>query len=164
MSSNKYLNDLGILSTEPCIFNTLEYDESRAERFANERETYGFDSRETWSLDYSFATWLYSHLKMYLEKAGEMINLEFYNFSIPVLYDIPEDELDYTCGEAIPEHYRKEVIETVTQKEAIELMIDYLEHYLNYRDTDKLEEEFMANEYIACAVRIFAEVLPAMWW
>ena len=164
MIHHKYLNDLRIKSIEPCIFNTAEKDAERDGLFAEERENYGFDSRETWSLDYTYATWLYSHLKLFYERAHKVVNLEFYKFSIPVLYEIPTEELEYKNNSPIPEHFFKEIVETKTQLEAINLMIEYLKNYLELENSADLSADFKKIEYIACATKIFAEVLPAMWW
>lgn len=61
----KYLKDLGIKETDtPQGWNP---DDSRQEKWKQEREIYGFDSRETWSLDYTFRLWLYERLSMYNE-------------------------------------------------------------------------------------------------
>lgn len=34
-------------------------------KWQKQREEWGFDERETWSLDYAFALWLYERLKVY---------------------------------------------------------------------------------------------------
>lgn len=38
-------------------------------------EKYGFDERECWDVSYTSRVWLYSHLKLYLESAGSVVNL-----------------------------------------------------------------------------------------
>ena len=59
----KYLDELGIkFEDTPQGWNT---EDGRQEKWKPERETYGFDERETWSLDYTFKLWLYERLSMY---------------------------------------------------------------------------------------------------
>ena len=61
----KYLKDLGILEDNtPQGWNK---DDSRQERWIKEREIYGFDEKETWSMDFTFKLWLYERLSMYNE-------------------------------------------------------------------------------------------------
>jgi hypothetical protein len=59
----KYIDELGIKfeDTPP----GLNSDDNRQETWKNQREKYGFDERETWSLDYSFKLWLYERLCMF---------------------------------------------------------------------------------------------------
>lgn len=161
---HKYLNDLGIESTTTCIFNTSAKDKDRDKRFKKQRYEYGFDDRETWSLDYTLATWLYSHLKMYLEIGGEIVDLEFYKFDIPVLEDIPEEEYEYFDDNSMyPKHYQREVIaKDVTQKDAIDIAIGYLAKYITEQDTN--EDDQRATECGQCALKIVATILPALWW
>ncbi|MEI6296247.1 MAG: hypothetical protein WCO84_01195 [bacterium] len=44
--------------------------DSRNPQWAKERKRYGFDERETWSLDHTFFIWLYERLQMYVECAN----------------------------------------------------------------------------------------------
>ena len=154
---HKYLNDLGISSDEVSIFNTTDIDKlGRQDRFYEERNKYGFDSRETWGLYFTAAGWLYSHLKMFLEEASEIVNLDYYKFTVPRLVEITDREDDARC------YYRVEPTE-MTQKEAIEMMIDYLEFTIKHCD-DMDENEVRANEKAASAFETFGIVFPAMWW
>lgn len=66
MMRNKYLDELGI-KPEEYGTNFVDDNDPRASLWEEERKKYGFDSRETWSLDKMFLEWLYSHLKMYQE-------------------------------------------------------------------------------------------------
>lgn len=69
---------------------------------------------ECWNLDYELVKWLNEHLKIYLEDAVKVINLDFYKF-------------DYmNC--------------TLTLKEMIEELIDATDYLVNhYYDWDNLE-------------------------
>ena len=128
----KYLDDIG----EDYSWVWKPEGSERDELFEKEREIYGFDSRETWSLDYVFYMWLYERLKMYIEYAGEIVNLNFHKF----VYK----EKEYT------------------QFELINMMIERLESYFKKEDLFvSSEEEYEPIKEIG---EIWALVLPAMWW
>lgn len=128
----KYLDDIG----EDYSWVWEPEGSERDELFEKEREIYGFDSRETWSLDYVFYMWLYERLKMYIEYAGEIVNLNFHKF----VYK----EKEYT------------------QFELINMMIERLESYFKKEDLFvSSEEEYEPIKEIG---EIWALVLPAMWW
>jgi len=128
----KYLDDIG----EDYSWVWEPEGSERDELFEKEREIYGFDSRETWSLDYVFYMWLYERLKMFVEYAGEIVNLNFHKF----VYK----EKEYT------------------QLELINMMIERLEFYFEKGDSFDLSEE--EYEFIKEIGEIWALVLPAMWW
>ena len=170
---HKYLNDLGISSTELCIFNTRETDNGketgREKRFKKQREKYGFDERETWAMDYTLITWLYSHLKWYKNHAP--INFEFHHFDIPVLEDIPEDEIEWNEARTYAPAFQKEVIKKdVSQKDAMKLALKYMKYFLKKEDDE--EDDFKAAaeietrrfECAKCSLKIVAELFPALWW
>lgn len=162
--AHKYLNKIGVKSTDPCVFRTEERDAKRARRFKKERKKYGFDTRETWALGYTSATWLYEHLKVF--KKCACINLDYHKFQIPVLYDIPEGELpDHIPeGHTRPTEYTTQVIEEHTQGEAIDYMTKYLKQYIRSETASDWDEEMKGFEALQCAFRIYAEVIGAMWW
>ncbi len=149
--SHKYLNDIGIKSTECCIFNTNENNENkkRQKEFKKQRKKFGFDERETWALDYSFATWLYSHLMWFKEYAGNTIDLTTHTFDIPKW----NDKKNKIC--------KKKII-GVNQLEAIDIMIDCLKYYITHYD--KIEDYQITFEKIKYVCIIFGIVMPAMWW
>lgn len=103
----KYLNDIGVTN----IPETWNPNDERQQDWKKERETYGFDERETWNLDYTFFLWLYERAKMFLEIAGIDLNCHKFDFN----------SKEYT------------------QKEMIELMLKRLEEYFDnscdYTDT-----------------------------
>ena len=128
----KYLDDIGIDYSWVWKPEGSERDEV----FEKEREIYGFDSRETWSLDHVFYMWLYERLKMYIEYAGEIVDLNYHKF------DFKEKEY--------------------TQLELINMMIERLESYFKKEDLFvSSEEEYESVKEIG---EIWALVLPAMWW
>lgn len=169
--AHKYLNDIGIKSDATCVFNTTEIEKdengnetSRMQRFREEREEYGFDDRETWSLDWTMIGWMYSHLAMYLEIGGKMVDLKYHKFDIPVLEEIPGDEWVYE-NSGYPEAYQREVIrENVTQEECIKIAMNYMKTYLEAEFSHNFELEFKAAECVRCALKIIAEIFPALWW
>ena len=170
---HKYLNELGIKSDDVCIFNTEndEQDPERETAFFYERQLHSFDSREIWSLDYTSATWVYEHLKMYKDLAGQVVNLHHQQVSIPVLHEIPDIGKRYYNG--FLEAYHKEVIEIRTLEEAIDLILSYLEYYLLNQDYyikeyDSLYKEQVEacklSESLTCAFKIYAIILEYLWW
>lgn len=78
---NKYLEDLG-LKKEDYGINWLSKDDDRLKDFNDEMEMYGFCSAETWNMSRIFCEWLYSHCKMYLEKAEGIVDMEFHCIEI----------------------------------------------------------------------------------
>lgn len=175
--SHRYLNDIGIESIDSCVFNSEDRDgdNDRLNYFLKQREEYGFDDRETWSLDYTSAGWLYSHLLMYKEIGGEVVDLNFHKFLIPVLHDMTEEEirdemLNYDLP--TPKSFQKEKLEEHTQLECIDYMINYLRYYLESnkhlaiaKEFDKLHEyEVREVECLQAAFKIYSIIIPSMWW
>lgn len=137
MAFCKYLEDLGITRKDyDCDLLTDEND-SRNERFKKEKEEYGFDSRETWDLDYTIAVFLYSRLKMYKEKASNIIDLKFH----------------------IIEFEEK----TYNQEEAIDFIIEKIGRYIKHTSIKIEEDEEIYNDYIR-AIRMLAEIMSHLWW
>lgn len=136
---NKYLEDLG-LRPEDYGVNFSPKNDKRRKKWAKQKEKFGFDERETWSLDHYFAEWLYSHCKMYLKEASKVIDLES-----EVKYEI--DGRKYN------------------QKEAIERILELLESYLTGINHYKsIEKEAEAKEALKEASRIWSEIILDMWW
>lgn len=164
---NPYLKDIG-LQESVCSCQTSIKDNSREERFQEQRKRFGFDERETWALDYTAAEWLYSHLRMYMEKAGNIVDLSHYAFSVPILETPNYTETPWMVGE----DYFRIIYKTLTQEEAILLCLDYLKAFLLSEQEsldlessyEKLCVEQMAMEKGKCAFHIFAILLTSMWW
>lgn len=119
MKQHKILEDLGFKRHDipenyneliPCKRAFARPDDTRLHKWKLERKTYGFDERETWNLDRSFAYWLLERLIRYQEL-------------------VPVDM------EAITFRYKGKLI---TQKEACEKMINAATCFLknNSRMTD----------------------------
>ena len=93
-----------------------------------------FRVEETWSMDYSFATWLYEHIRGYILAAEEVVDLHYHKFEI--------EGVEYS------------------QYDIMLWILDDLEVYLKddslWGNTgfDRLKE----------AAYLWSEILPAMWW
>ena len=158
MQRNKYLDDLNI-TIEKYGTNFVPDNDSRYKTWNEEKSLYGFDARETWNLDELMIEWLYSHLMMYKERAR--IDMTYHKFDIPVLQTVPENKKD------MYEKYYIERIENHTQGEAIDLCIEYLKYYLiifNYVYVSDNEISDKCIEKARCALKILAEIFPALWW
>ena len=128
----KYLDDIG----EDYSWVWKPEGSERDETFEKEREIYGFDNRETWSLDTVFYMWLYERLKMFVEIGGQVVDFNFHKFNFK----------------------GKEY----TQLELINMMIERLEYYFKKENLFvSSEEEYEPIKEIG---EIWALVLPAMWW
>lgn len=144
--AHKYLNKIGIKSTETCVFNTEEKEKSpRQKHFNKMRKKHGFDPRETWALDFTLATWIYEHFMYYKKYAA--IDLTFHKFMIPA-WDNENNEIS------------NETIE-VTQEEAINIVLDNIKFYLVNEEISMDEVTYKKYEY---ALRVISIIIPAMWW
>jgi hypothetical protein len=136
---NKYLEDLG-LRPEDYGVNFSPKNDKRRKKWAKQKEKFGFDERETWSLDHYFAEWLYSHCRMYLKEAGKVIDLE------------EEDKYEIDGKK-------------YNQKEAIEKILELLEFYLtNINHYKSIEKEAEAKDALKEASGIWSEIILDMWW
>ena len=159
----KYLNDIGIKDEETCIPNSADTSDERMPRFLEQREKYGFDERETWSLDFTFSCWLYEHLRMFLDIGGKIVDLNFYKFEISVLEELKNPvKNEKGFPERIFKKNKKKI--EVTQEEAIRKCIEYLENYFKLKQEIGIENAIKADAYLENAVEIFKVILPAMWW
>lgn len=151
--AHKYLNKIGISSDEPCIFNTehkyaIDCGEKHnylIKRLKRQRKKHSFDERETWSMDFTLASWIYEHFMMYKKIA--CVDLTLHKFNI-YKWDNEKKEI------------LNEKIE-VNQIEAINLVLNNIKFYLTNNDTEK---EIEASDRFKYAFYIIAEIMPAMWW
>ncbi len=132
---NKYLDDLGIPITQYGT-NYIDNTDPHWEDWQKEKEKYGFDPRECWSLGDIFVEWIYSHFMKYKDDAGQIIDLSYYEFQY---YKTPND--------VIP----------VTQEEAIDIICQACKDYLL---DDSLEKEYLSEGII----KLIGDIMPAMWW
>lgn len=167
----KYLDELNIdESGLCCVFNSpIEDDKKREKKWKKERKKYGFDSRETWALDFTAATWLYSHLRRFKDVSicvlyGETAH--HYLVSVPkekdgkFLYEIKEDKA--SVKRAVFEY--EEV--NLSYGDIIDIILKYLELYINFDDSFEVpaEEGIFINGLAAEAFRLYGIILPSLWW
>lgn len=131
--ARKYLNDIGIDDT---LMN-LDSTDERWEKWQEEIEEYGFAEYETWNMDSAFYAWLYERLKMYLETASNIIDLNYHKF-----------EFDG---------------KTYTQAELIDKMIHGCEIALS-DEYDKFTATKEENKAVEDVRWIWGTVMTAMWW
>lgn len=172
--SHKYLNMLGIKSNEYSIFNSRRFPSIAV---LKQKWTHGFATwREVSNLDYTSATWLYEHIKVYMDEASEIVDFDAdpKRYNIPVLHDLEEIEY-YKDNKLFPITTTQEIIEEHTQLEAIDYIIHYLEYFLTEPDFPTYDmplEESMnlvafseARQYecLRCAFKIYACIIGSMW-
>ena len=154
-----YLNKIGIRSNDTSVFNSTNIENGnytgRTALFKEQRKTYGFDEKETWNLNYTYITWLYSHLKFYLDYTP--VDLTFHKFKVPILEERKKKRKENS--------FFKEVAKELTQEDAIKLALEYMESYLSYLSEDPfLEHEMKQIEKVKCALKIVAEIFTVLWW
>lgn len=132
--ARKYLNDIGLDD----ILVDIKPTDKKWEKWQEEIKEYGFPSYETWCLDYHFYGWLYERLKMYLEFAGEVINLDFHKFEF--------EGKEYT---------QRELIEKMIRGCEIALQNDGELYMVESEEDKKLMKD---------VPWIWATVICAMWW
>ena len=133
---HKYLDEAGIADgNRPWTWD--EEDDERAERWKEEREIYGFDSRETWCLFETFYLWLYERLRMF--KDYNIIDLSYHKFN-------------YNGNE-------------YTQGQLIDMMLERLELYFSdkYDEFNPMLDDSL-YERVHEIEKIWSVVIPAMWW
>lgn len=86
-------------------------------------------------MDGCFYAWLYEHIQMYLDKASKIVDLDYHKFE-----------------------YNEE---TYTQRELLEQICEIIEYYFSDSFDDWNEEDY---EYVHNVERMWAIVMPAMWW
>ena len=176
--ARKYLNDVGVKSDETCVPLTTDRDgdSERLNRFMEEREQYGFDSRETWSLEYTAAMWLYEHLMMYKDYAGKIVDLGHHRFMVSKV-EVPQEIWETKDLSRIDSLVTISPHVEMTQLEAINLCCEYLKDYIQTEERQEtattlhkdsphagLIQETIDIQKARQAFHIFAELFPAMWW
>lgn len=103
--NHKYIEEIMNIEESPYGWSK---NTGRDEMWEDQRREYGFDERETWSLDATFIYWLYERLRMFDEV--NCINTDFHTFDIN--------------GKKL------------TQQECIDTMIAKCKDYIIYRGID----------------------------
>lgn len=143
------------------------------ETYRKQREEHGFDERETYELYFTSATWLYEHLKFYLDRASRVIDLTGITVTIPVLKEIQESQKEYIdYGQRLGK-IAKAVYTTVEEEHSLEdsicLMCSYLEQYLRGEvdSKDKLgafQNRGQRLELLEGAFAILAKTIVYIYW
>lgn len=155
---------------EATLFNTKAKDKvGRQELFKSQRQTYGFDERETWDLDHTSVLWIYAHLKRYLDWAC----IELYDEEVCHMYNVKVvskdqlgnylyDWIDIETKSGV--NYRELRLQTYHEELAegkiIELICEYLEQYIQADFIDNRLELALAQH----AIKLYADILPSLWW
>lgn len=71
MQRNEFLDNIGI----PIINYGVNWQTGDSEEMSEQRRRYGFDMRETFNLNDTYAEWLYSHLMLYMQIVPRVIDL-----------------------------------------------------------------------------------------
>ena len=132
--ARKYLDDIGItIDKRPEGWDNE--DKKQVNKWKKEQSIFGFDSRETWSLDYTFYLWLYERLMHFRKKSSQMTV-------------------------AVDFKYKGQ---TMTYEECIEKMIKGC--ILKFQEDDRVhgltEDEY---EQVSDVTKIWAFIIPYMWW
>ena len=129
----KYLEDLGRKATDNP--EGWSVNDNRQEFWKEQRETYGFDERETWSLDLSIMLLLYERLMMFNE--------------------ITEGKTDKTFHEF---QYREE---TLTLQECLDCMLDSLRYVLSSNEIENYDMFHIKKQEV---FEILALCHSSLWW
>lgn len=175
----KYLEGLIPEYSLITMFNFPEEDKvGRQERFNSQRKKYGFDERETWALDFTTITWIYSHLKMYKERSiVEMYDEDAHHYIVDVLIknengtythkDVETKEL-YSCIDKFGKEKTIEWIKPPFKYEKkylpfgdiIDIILEYFEFYFNKLSEPKSYSEQVAME----GLRLYNNIILSLWW
>ena len=129
---HEYLNHIkDCAGFDTCVFNSAE--ETQDNEFYKRQ---GFRVEETFALNWTYATWLYSHIKAYIEIGGKVVNLRYHKFTI--------DGVE------------------LTQYECCKKIISLLDEYFSLADDEDWTHDGV--EQLQAATNIFSIILPAMWW
>lgn len=103
----------------------------------DEEDYHDFDERDTYSMDYTLAAWLYECLRYFQERASKVINLDFHKFDIDN--------------------------ETLTQSQCIERMIEDCKVILlnDKAFSSEFDKVDAAKDDL---FKVLSKVYWAMWW
>lgn len=115
--NHKYIEEIMNIEESPYGWSK---NTGRDEMWEDQRREYGFDERETWSLDTTFIYWLYERLRMFNEV--NCINTELHTFEIN--------------GKKL------------TQQECIDIMIDKCKDYITHQGVGDNYSYNLKNEIL----------------
>ena len=131
----KYLNKLGV------DYSWCKRD-WRIMKWKKFYKKYGFDPRETWSLDIATGWFIYERLTQFKKDASKMIDLHFHSFDIPI-------SMDGTTAYC-------------NMSDCIDICLDLVESAIKQADKDYINDDWKAD--LQLATKIYAVMLPALWW
>lgn len=129
---SKYLTDIGVKESDTPW--GWQPDDKKQEFWKTQRDLYGFDERDTWSLDYPIALFIYPRLKMYDE-----VNI------------VDTNACKVECGD-----------ETLTLQECIDLMLKGFKNFIIHAEEPTLTMEII-KEYEK-AIKILSYCIRLLWW
>ena len=129
MRKHYYLDKLGVEYPDRWLPN-----DAREKQWKKERKKYGFDSRETWSLDSTMFMWLYEHLKLFMKHADQVINLNFHVIEVDGV--------------------------SRTLREWILICLEHLEQVVQHYGNLKEETLERTDEIM----KILSRIYPLLWW
>lgn len=131
----KYIDDLGI-KFKDTPQGWIGKKDKRNNKWKKERKKYGFDVRETWSLNYTIKLFLYERLCMYNDV--NIVDTDYHKF------DINGEQLTF--------------------QQCIDLMIEGLELDLTLDEFDEKRKDKEVENKINNYMHILAECLDCLWW
>lgn len=112
-------------------------DDKRQDRWKKQRETYGFDDRDTWNLDITMVELLYERLRMF-EEVAPTTNLETI---------IPTKQGDYS---------KQEVLDNLLEKSRKAIRL--------FHNAENTSEEAQIQILLAEIWELWAQVQGSFWW
>lgn len=141
---NAYLEKIGLFPYQYGTNFMLKKDMCRhidvkkTMRWTKQHKKYGFDDRETYDLCRTHAEWLYSHIMMYRERAGKVIDFSFW-------------KIEYNGAE-------------YSQMQCMEMMLSDLKYYLIHGDSDDNADAVESMKRLCRAMEIWTLIMSHMWW
>ena len=127
----KYLDEIGCTDR----WDKWVYRGERGKKYREQRREWGFDARETFSLQETFYQWLYERLIVFKDIGGQIVDLTYHKF-------------EYNGQE-------------YSQLELIDKLIEELRWALAGDPNVYKKEDCVRLMEIG---KIWAIILPAMWW
>jgi len=154
--ARKFLDDLGV----DYLAKDDSFGDEREAEWAAEREIFGFDMRDTWSLDVVMLQLLFERVSAYLQVAPEMIEVDYELFEF--------EGVKYTQREAI-EKLLADLRIVLTGFFAgssdpnVPTVANTMEELSIIVEAERSHEELI--ETLASKIwRFWAVLAPSMWW
>lgn len=132
---HKYLSELGIKRKDfPWNWNK---NDSRQKKWARERKVYGFDERDTWSLDHTLSLMIYERLRWFRQHSPVEMDAK----GVAHSYEYKGEE--FTLGEMIDKALS-----------GFKMSITLNKHEITENNSKKIEEAWAILGIIHCS----------LWW